>query len=418
MKIAIKNARVIDPRNQLDAQRNLYLANGHIAAVTEVGVVPEGFADARLINASNLFVCPGLIDLCARLPDLENELAAAAAGGVTALACPPDTTPPLDEARLVERLRHRIEQSDLARVLPLGALTQGLAGEKLTEMVKLANAGCIAFSQANAPLPDTQVLWRALQYAATFGFAVWLRPQDACLAHEGVAHDGEVAARLGLPGIPVSAETVAIATALQLAQDAGARLHFARISSAAGISLIRRARNEGQAITCDIGIHHLHLDENDIGYFDSHARFDPPLRSTTDRAALRAAVAEGLAVVCSDHTPVSADGKHFPFGEAIAGAVGLELLLPLTLLWAKEENIPLTAALARITCDAAAILGLDAGHLTPGASADLCIFDPYASWCADAQNLRSQGKNTPFNGHQLRGRVQMTLINGKIVFSR
>ncbi|MCL2829692.1 MAG: dihydroorotase [Betaproteobacteria bacterium] len=418
MKIAIKNARVVDPRSRLDALRNLFLADGRIAAVTEVSVVPEGFADARQINASNLLVCPGLIDLCARLPDLENELAAAAAGGITTLACPPDTTPPLDEARLVERLRHRSEQSGLARMFPLGALTQGLVGEKLTEMVKLANAGCIAFSQASAPLPDTLVLWRALQYAATFGFSVWLRPKDARLAFEGAAHDGAVAARLGLPGIPVSAETVAIATVLQLARDTGARLHLTRISSAEGIALIRRAREEGQAITCDVGIHHLHLDESEIGYFDTNARFDPPLRSAADRAALSAAAAEGVLAICSDHTPVSDDGKHLPFAEALPGAVGLELLLPLVLRWAKQENIPLTTALARVTCDAAAILGLDAGHLSPGAAADLCIFDPQASWQAGAQTLRTQGKNTPFSGQTLRGRVQMTFINGQLVFSR
>jgi dihydroorotase len=415
-KISIKNGRLIDPKRGLDGidqKLDLHLADGRVVAI---GQAPDGFTDARVIEAGGLVVCPGLVDLAARLPSLEDELAAAVAGGVTSLACPPDTRPPLDEPGLVERLVRRVADAGLARVLPLGALTVGLKGEALAELGSLAKAGCVAFSQGCAPIIDTQVLLRAMQYATTFGYTLRLQAQDSYLARDGVAHDGEVASRLGLPGIPAAAESVAIATAIELARATGARVHFTRLSSAAGIDLVRRAQNEGLAITCDIGIHHLHLTEMDIGYFDSAARFSPPLRAQRDREALSAAAADGLAAICSDHTPIDEDGKQLPFGEAEAGATGLELLLPLTLKWAENEKLPLARALARITSDPAAILGSDAGQLAIGAAADVCIFDPEALWQVSADALVSQGKNTPFIGCGMQGKVKATLVGGRVVF--
>ncbi|OHC71614.1 MAG: dihydroorotase, partial [Rhodocyclales bacterium GWA2_65_20] len=365
-------------------------------------------------------------DLAARLREpgfeyratLESEMAAAAAGGVTSLACPPDTDPPLDEPGLVEMLTHRARLPDFAHVYPVGALTVGLAGARLTEMAELAEAGCIAFGQANTVILDTQVLLRAMQYAATFGFSVWLQAQDPYLAQGGVAHDGEVAARLGLTGIPVVAETIALATILHLAQETGARLHVTRISSAAGVDMIRAARSAGINVSCDVAAHHLHLCENDIAYFDPHARLDPPLRSTTDRDALRAGLADGTVdALCSDHTPVDDDGKQVPFGEAEAGATGLELLLPLTLKWAAEARLPLAQVLARVTCDPARILGLAAGTLGVGQAADICVFDPEAPVRITRERLKSQGKNTPFLGHELAGEVRYTLIDGHLAYS-
>jgi dihydroorotase len=408
----IRNARLIDPRNGLDEPRDLFVADGRIAAI---GEPPAGFAADRSIDASGLIACPGLVDLSTRLGAIEPELAAAVAGGVTSLACPPDTKPPLDEPGLVERLVRRSETLGLARVYPIGALTQALAGQRLAEMNGLARAGCIGFSQANQPI-DTQLLLRAMQYAATFSYALRLRPQDQFLARDGVAHDGEVATRLGLTGVPVSAETVAIATALQLASETGVRLHLSRLSSAAGVALVRAAKQARMPVSCDVSIHHLHLSEMDIGYFDSNARFDPPLRAQSDRDALRAAVREGLAAICSDHTPVDADGKQLPFAEAVPGAIGLELLLPLTLLWAQQVQLPLADALARITCDAAEILGIDAGSLSIGSRADICVFDPDEAWRLTPEALRSQGKNTPFLGYEMSGRVRMTLVGGRIVY--
>lgn len=415
-KISIKNGRLIDPKSGIDDILDLHLAEGRVAAISKPGKAPEGFTDARIIEAGGFVVCPGLIDLAARLPGLEGELAAAVAGGVTTLACPPDTRPPLDEPGLVERLVRRTTDAGLARVMPLGALTVGLKGEALAELGNLARAGCVAFSQGNVPIVDLQVLLRAMQYAATFGYTLWLRPQEKTLTGEGIAHDGEVASRLGLPGIPTAAESVAIATALELARSTGVRLHFARLSTAAGVGMVRQGRNEGLAVSCDVGIHHLHLTEMDIGYFDSAARFDPPLRAQRDRDALSAAVSEGVAAICSDHTPISGDGKQLPFGEAEAGATGLELLLPLTLKWAAAEKLPLAQALARITGDPATILGSPAGQLAVGAVADVCVFDPDALWKVTDATLASQGKNTPFQGCGMQGKVIATIVGGRVVF--
>lgn len=413
-RISIKNGRLIDPKHGIDDRLDLHLADGKVAAI---GKAPDGFADARVIDAAGHIVCPGLVDLSARLPGLEGELAAAVAGGVTTLACPPDTRPALDEPGLVERLVRRAADAGLARVLPVGALTTGLGGEALAELGSLARAGCIAFSQGSSnPIVDTQVLLRAMQYAGTFGYTLHLQPQDRFLARDGVAHDGEVASRLGLPGIPAAAESVAIATALELVRATGARLHFTRISSAAGIGLLQRAREEGLPVTCDVGVHHLHLTDMDIGYFDSAARFNPPLRAQRDREALSAAAACGLATICSDHTPIDEDGKQLPFGEADAGATGFELLLPLTLKWAQAEQLPLSDALARITCDPAAILGSPAGQLAVGAPADVCVFDPEMLWQVADDTLVSQGKNTPFQGCGMQGKVTVTIVGGRTVF--
>lgn len=412
-RIHIRNGRLIDPKNGIDEMADVFIENACIAAI---GQPPADFTAERTLDASGLIVCPGLVDLTTRLPSLESELLAAVAGGVTAVACPPDTKPPLDEPGLVERLVRHSETLGLARVFPIGALTQQLAGEKLSEMFSLKRAGCIAFSQAKHPIFDTQILLRAMQYAANFDFSIRLRPQDHYLARDGVAHDGEVASRLGLAGIPVCAETVAIATALQLANVTGVRLHLARLSSAAGVALVREARRNGLKVTCDVAIHYLHLSEIDIGYFDSQARFDPPLRSGSDRDALRAAAAEGLAAICSDHTPVDEDRKLLPFAEALPGATALELLLPLTLKWAAEAGLPLLTALARITCDPAAILGIETGSLAVGRPADICLFDPTEPWQVTPETLCSKGKNTPFMGYEMAGRVHATLVDGRVVY--
>ncbi|MDH5537156.1 MAG: dihydroorotase, partial [Betaproteobacteria bacterium] len=257
MKIHIKNGRLVDPKNGIDAHKDLYIAAGKIVAI---GAAPNGFNANRVIDASGLVVCPGLVDLAARLREpgyeymatLESEMQAAIAGGVTSLACPPDTDPPLDEPGLVEMLKFRARSLNQARVYPVGALTQGLKGMRLTEMAELRDAGCVAFSQAEAPITDNQVLLYAMEYAATYGFPVWLRPQDAALARDGVAHDGQVATRLGLLAIPACAETVALSTILLLARETGVRIHLARLSTAEGIDMVRQAKQLGMPVTCDI----------------------------------------------------------------------------------------------------------------------------------------------------------------------
>ena len=422
MNIHIKNGRLIDPKNRVDAHADVFIAAGKVAAV---GSAPAGFVAQEVIDATGLIVAPGLIDLAARLREpgyeykatLESELSAAVAGGITSLACPPDTDPPLDEPGLVEMLKHRARELNQTHVYPVGALTYGLKGTELTEMAELSDAGCIAFSQADAPLTDTRVLMRAMQYAATFGFCVWLRPQDSFLARHGVAHDGEVATRLGLPAIPVCAETIALATMLQLARETGARLHVCRISSAEGVAMVREAKKQGLPLTCDVSINHVHLSEMDIGFFDSNCHLMPPLRSLRDREALCAGLRDGtIDAMCSNHSPVDDDAKLLPFAEAEAGATGLELLLPLALKWAELGKHSLSDALSKVTQQPARILGLDAGHLSPGSVADVCLFDPELYWKVEPATLTSQGKNTPFIGLELKGKVRTTLIGGQIVF--
>ncbi len=424
MKIQIKNGRLIDPKNGIDAVMDVFIAAGRVVAI---GSAPNNFQANRVIDAEGLVVCPGLVDLSARLREpgyeykatLESEMDAAVAGGITSLACPPDTDPPLDEPGLVEMLKHRARSLNQARVYPIGALTQGLKGKHLTEMAELRDAGCVAFGQSDAPLTDTLVMMQSMQYAATFGFGVWLRPQDMSLSNNGVAHDGEVATRLGLPPIPVCAETIALSNIILLARETGAKVHLCRLSSAEGISMVRSAKKQGLSITCDVAINHMHLSEMDIGFFDSNCHLVPPLRGLSDRDALRAGLMDGtIDAVCSDHTPVDEDAKLLPFGEAEVGATGLELLLPLTLKWALEMKLPLSTAIAKITVEPSKILGVDTGHLSPATAADLCIFDPNQYWKVEPAALKSQGKNTPFLGMELQGRVKYTLVDGSIVYER
>ncbi len=423
MNIHIQNGRLIDPANKIDAPHDLFIADGKIVGV---GSAPAGFSAAKTIDASGLVVAPGLIDLAARLREpgfeykatLESEMDAAMAGGVTSLAIPPDTDPVLDEPGLVEMLCYRAKKLNRAHVYPVGALTIGLKGEQLSEMAELVEAGCVAFSQANTPILDTRVLSRAMLYAATFGFRIWLQPIDPYLARGGVAHDGEVASRLGLPGLPASAEIIALYTYLRLARQTGARLHITRVSCAESLDLIEQARKDGVDVSCDVAAHHLHLCDMDIGYFNPHCHVIPPLRSQRDRIALSKALADGrINAICSDHTPVDDDAKQAPFSESEPGTTGLELLLPLTLKWAAEHKLPLIDALARVTSEAAKIAGIaKGGHLTVGARADICIFDPDCHQQITRGMLKSQGKNTPFLGLELPGRVRCTLVEGTVMY--
>ncbi|QRX81000.1 dihydroorotase [Glaciimonas sp. PAMC28666] len=428
MKLHIKNGHLIDPANSIDARQDLYVADGKVIAV---GQPPADFVADKTIDASGLIVAPGLVDLSARLREpgyeykatLESEMQAAMQGGVTSLVCPPDTDPVLDEPGLVEMLKYRAKSLNQAHVYPLGALTVGLKGRELTEMSELTDAGCIGFSQADEPILDTTVLLRSLQYAQTFNYTVWLRPQDPYLGHDGIANSGAVASRLGLSGVPVMAETIRLYTIFELVRATGARVHLCRISSAAGVDLVRLAKKEGLPITCDVGAHHIHMTEVDIGFFDSNARMTPPFRSQRDRDGIRQGLLDGtIDAICSDHTPVDDDEKLLPFGEATPGATGLELLLSLALKWAEEHvapsEHPLSRALAKITHDAARAAGLTAGQLGVGSVADICLFDPAVRWTVEAKSLASQGKHTPFLGYELTGQVKATIVAGQIAYER
>lgn len=428
MKILIQGGRLLDPASGLDEKADLALVNGAVAAIKNIA---SDFQPDTVIDASACLVLPGLVDLAVRLREpghehegmLATEMAAAMAGGVTSVVCPPDTEPVLDEAGLVEMLRHRARNLQQARVLPLGALTRNLEGEVLTEMLQLTQAGCVGFSQAEVPLANTQVLQRALQYAASYGYTVWLRPQELHLG-KGVAASGAVATRLGLSGVPVAAETIALHTIFELVRNTGARVHLCRLSSAAGVELVRRAKAEGLPITCDVSINSLNLTDVDIGFFDSRMRLNPPLRQQRDRDALRQGLADGaIDVLVSDHTPVDEDAKALPFAEAEPGATGLELLLSLAYRWAQESSLPLAQALSVVTSRPAAILGsalgpwaASVGRLVVGGVGDVCVFDPQAVWTVEPSQLRSQGRHTPFGGYELVGRVRATVADGRLAY--
>ena len=431
MKLLIRNGRVIDPASGRDEVTDVAIASGRI-----VGIGPAGdFAADRTIDATGLVVAPGLVDLAARLREpgqehdgmLESELAAAAAGGVTSLVCPPDTDPVLDEPGLVEMLKFRARKLSRCRLFPLGALTRRLEGQALTEMAELTEAGCVGFSQADVALGDTLVLQRALQYAATYGYTVWLRPQDYFLG-KGVAAQGAMATRLGLSGVPVIAETIALHTLFELVRVTKARVHLCRLSSAAGVTLLRAAKAEGLPVTADVSINSLHLTDVDIGYFNPDMRLTPPLRQGADRDGLRAGLADGtIDALVSDHNPVADDMKNLPFGEAEPGATGLELLLSLALRWGADSGLPLATTLARVTQapvrvlgDAIGSLASSAGRLVDGGVADICVFDPEAEWAVEPGMLASQGKHTPFafasTGMALPGRVRVTLVAGTVAY--
>ena len=428
MKLLIQNGRVIDPASGFDQMADVAIAAGRIVAI---GQGPADFKPNRVINAQGCIVAPGLVDLAARLREpgqehagmLESEMAAAVAGGVTSLVCPPDTEPVLDEPGLVEMLRYRAEKLHQARVLPLGALTVGLKGDVLTEMGQLTAAGCVGFSQAEVPISSTQVLQRALQYASTFGFTVWLRPQELHLG-KGVAASGALATRMGLSGVSVAAETIAMHTIFELVRSTRARVHLCRISSAQGVELVRQAKAEGLPVTADVSINSLHLTDADMGYFDSRARLTPVLRQQRDRDALRAGLADGtIDVLVSDHTPVDADAKALPFAEAEPGATGMELLWSLALKWGQAAALPVSQVLSRLTAEPARVLGTtlgslqdSVGHLSVGGVADVCVLSTEGHWLVCDAALRSQGKSTPFSGYELPGRVRATVVGGQVAF--
>ncbi len=421
-RIHVRGGRLIDPANGIDDPLDLWLADGKVAAV---GSAPDGFRADQVIDAGGQVVCPGLIDLGAYLREpgfehkatIESETRAAARGGITTLVCMPQTEPVIDTPAVWELIRRRAKACGRARVLAVGALTQGLAGEQLAEMGALAASGCVAVSNGRNPLASTLVARRAMEYATTFRLPVLLCSEDPHLKASGVVHEGAVATRLGLPGIPAAAETVAVARDLALTEHTGCRSHFHTLSTGRAAEMIAQARAGNRRLSADVAIHQLFLMETDVDGFRAECRVDPPLRTHADRERLRQAVAEGeIKVICSDHQPHEADAKAQPFPATAPGISGLETLLPLTLKLVEEKVLALPQAIACLTAAPARVLGLDLGHLAPGASADLCIFDPDAVWRFHASEMASAGRNTPFDGWEFRGRVTHTLFEGRITF--
>jgi dihydroorotase len=422
-RLLIQGGRVIDPANGVDAVLPVAIADGVVAAV---GQIPDGFQADRHIDAHGLVVCPGFVDLCARLREpgqehkgtIASETAAAAAAGVTTLFCPPDTHRVVDTPAVVNLIRERAEAAGKARVLPIGALTRSLQGKELSSMKALREAGCLAVGNAYVPLESLLILRRALEYAANCDLLVVVRPEEPSLRNRGCVHDGAVGSRLGLPGIPAAAETVAVAQTLVLAEQAGARVHFGQLSSARAVAMVAEAQSRGVSASADVAAHQLHLTEAAVEGFDANAHVNPPLRSEADRDALRAGVAVGtVAAICSDHQPHEPNAKLDAFPSTEPGIAALETLLPLALRLVEAGLLDLPTAIARLTCGPAAIMRLDAGSLSVGARADVCVFDPSLEWIAQGADWLSRGVNTPFYGEKLVGRVSQTLLGGRVVYS-
>lgn len=420
--LIIQGGRVIDPGNEVDTVQDVYIHEGFVVGL---GEEPPKFAAERVIDARGKAVCPGLVDLRARMREpgleykatIESETQAAAAAGITTLCCPPDTYPVIDTPAMAQMIQSRAWQVGRAFIHPLGALTRGLQGEALTDMAALDEAGCVGFSNALEPISNTLVLRHAMEYAASFGLTVFLHSEDRWLRDHGVVHEGEVGTRLGLPGIPEAAETVAVARDLALIEQTGVRAHFCQLSSAKAIAMVIEAQKNGLPVTADVTAHHLHLTEHDIGFFNTQCHVLPPLRSHRDREALRRAAQTGaVAAICSDHQPHQADAKLAPFADSEPGISALETLLPLTLRLVEDGLLSLPDAIALLTYKPAAILGVDTGHLGIGATADICIFDPKLHWTLTAAEMHSRGHNTPFIGWEFRGRVTHTLVGGRLVY--
>ena len=420
-RLLIRGGRLLDAASGVDSVGDLALADGKILAV---GEAPADFQADEVLEAEGKLVIPGLIDLCARLREpgqehkatIASETRAAAMGGITTLVMPPDTDPVIEEPAVVNLIRRRAEAAGFARVLSLGALTQGLAGQQLAEMAALKESGCVGVSNGGRPMPDTRVLYQALAYAASQDLTVFLEPVEPWLGC-GHAHDGPVAARLGLAGIPVAAETAGLARLLSLVEDIGVRLHICRLSSARWVEMVRAARQRGLPVTADVAIHHLHLCEVDVGRFDSACHVLPPLRGMRDRDALRMALADGtIAAICSDHQPHDRDAKERPFAETEPGIPGLDTLLGLTLKLAADGVLGLGEALARMTSGPARVLGLPQGRLVAGAPGDICVVDPDEDWEVAEDTLHSRGQSTPFRGWVMAGRAVVTVLAGEPVY--
>ncbi len=422
-KIHIKNGHIIDPANNIDKMGTVYIADGKILSMFDR---PANFTADIVIDAENNIVCPGFIDLSVRLRDpgksykgtMRSETVAAACAGVTSLCLPPDTSPVIDTQAVMELIYDKSEKADYTQVYPIGALTQQLAGRELSSMSALKQAGCIAVSNASAPMASLLVLRRAMEYASSHDLLVIYHPDEPSLSNHGCVHEGIVATRYGLPGIPEASESTAVAQCLELARLTGCRLHFSQISCKSSAIKIQQAKKYGLKVTADVAIHQLHLTENNIEPFNSNFHVLPPFRTEKDKQRLREGLTNGtIDAICSDHQPHDLDAKLGAFPETEAGISSLETLLPLTLRLVQDHAISLSQGIAALTQKPAKILDIQRGALTPGFSADVCIFNPSLSWTVNKENWKSAGRNTPFWGNTLQGRVTHTLQSGNIIFT-
>ena len=423
----LTNARLIDPASGRDGPGWL-LVDGETIADFGDGAppnTPPSASDARVVDLDGLVLAPGLIDMrvSAGEPGAEHKetlataSAAAVAGGVTTMVVTPETSPAVDDPALIDFILRRARDTAVARAAPAAALTQGLKGEAMSEIGLLLEAGAVMLSNGPRAVPGARTMRRALKYANEFGALVSVRPEEPSLSATGVAHDGEFAGRLGLMPIPTLAERLQVERDAALAEDAGCRLLFDQLSSAAGLAAFAAAKTRGAPVFASVGAAHLALNELDVGDYRTYARLSPPLRAESDRAALVEALNAGtIDVVVSAHDPQPSEDKRLPFAEATPGGVGLETLLSVLMGLVAEHDFSLIEALRPVTSAPADLLGLPQGRLAAGAPADLVAFDPRAPWVCSADALRSKSKNSPFDLRRMTGKTRLTLVRGDTVF--
>ena len=422
MKLEILNGHLVDPKNEIDQQADVYIADEKVVAV---GKKPANWQADQSIDANSKLVLPGLVELSASLREpgqehkatVHSETQAAAASGITSLACLPTTDPVVDSPAQVELIEQLANSSGKCRVYVIGALTTGLQGENLSEMAALKAAGCVGVSNVFHPMKSSLVLRRAMEYANSQDLTIFSYPLVHALANNGCVHEGITSTRLGLPGIPAAAETAAVAFQIALIEELNVRTHFCRISTQRSVNMIARARYDKLPITADTSILHLYLTDQEIQGFDGLCHSQPPFRTLDDREGLRSGIKDGaLSAICADHQPHEIEAKLAPFQSTEPGSSTLETLLPLTLELVKEDVITLSDAVNLITQQPADILNIPAGNLCVGANADICIVDLKQNWILNSEHMYSQGKNTPLLGDQLNGRVTHTILGGNLIY--
>jgi dihydroorotase len=420
--LIVRGGRLVDPAAGRDETTDLLVEKGK---VSRIGSVPVSGGKAREIDASGKWVLPGLVDLHVHLREPGYEYKetilsgtrAAAAGGFTSVACMPNTDPVNDNPAVTRTILEKAASAAGVRVYPVGCLTAGQAGGTLAEIGSLVEAGCRAFSDDGHPVSHPGVMRRAMEYCRSFDVPVISHCEDRDLAGGGVMHEGAVSTRLGLPPLPAAAEEVMAARDIILCRLTGARLHLAHVSTRGTVRLIEAAREEGLAVTAEVTPHHLFLTDEAVAGFDTSTKVNPPLRSRKDVEAVRAALRDGVIdIIATDHAPHSPVEKEVDYQSAAFGLVGLETALGLVLKLVHEGFLPLTRAVQVLTAKPAEILGIPGGTLEEGEPADLIIVDPEAEWTVTPGDFLSKGRNTPFAGWKLRGRVERTFVAGKAVY--
>lgn len=422
MKIEILNGHLVDPKNEIDQQANLYIADEKVVAIAKQ---PNDWNAELSIDATNKLVLPGLVELSASLREpgqehkstINSETQAAAAAGITSLACLPNTEPVVDSPAQIELIEQLAQEKNLCHVYVIGALTAGLNGESLSEMAALKTSGCVGVSNVLQPLKNSLVLRRAMEYASTQDLTVFSYPLDHALANNGCVHEGITSTQLGIPAIPSAAETAAVAHQLALVEELQVRTHFCRISTQQAVKMISRARFDKVPVTADSSILHLFLTDQEIHGFDGLCHNIPPFRTRNDRDGLREGLKAGaLSAICADHQPHEIEAKLAPFQATEPGCSTLESLLPLTFELVHQNVLTLSEAIDLVTRKPAEILGISAGSLCVGDIADVCIADQNFAWTLSSENMLSSGKNTPLLGDQLTGRVTHTILAGNLVY--